>query len=363
MHNKLFIQMNLLIPAVRAKERKLSKRDAMKRENFLAQPFCLQPKNTDDSPAPKRPRTSNDTLIIDQVNHSSEIAAATYASLLKDCVALQEQLRAVTLERDALKAKEKKDMKRRLQQECTRARNSANLWRKKYFDFRGTISVTKEVKRLKSCLSTSKNYYKTRLEEAMKEASSHAPCRSKERESSQRIQELEYELDVSKEKLSLEMQKSEKIQAMQRGRYTPDVRRAIYEAIQAQCPVSRAGELMNSILKILVGQDLSHVPSPVTVSRMVKEMGTIADLQTVESILTDQHCALGWDSTPMSGSHVNEIHVAVKPEATGTRTYHTLSIAGLPGGKTADYADHITVREIPFKSFISQILYLIHRVA
>jgi hypothetical protein len=70
-------------------------------------------------------------------------------------------------------------------------------------------------------------------------------------------------------------------------------------------------------------------------------MSILADLQTAEILLQCENCTIAWDATELSGAHVNEIHIAAM--VGGIRTYHTLSIAQLPGGTTEDYVKHVKV--------------------
>ena len=329
-----------------------SKRNSVKLQDYLTSTFCFT-KNKEDSqsPARKRKRTSCDVTVVQQTLHPSHIdpvASMTYASLVQDYTTLQELHKEKNAECEALMKDLAKEKKRRLYQECVRMQKSSDLWRKKYKDLRATISVDQEVKRLRSCLTTTKHYYRKRLREVEKELSdarSHTSCLSSEKALKETIASLEDDLTQQLDILNELRAENNNIQSMAGGRYTPEVRRAVYEAIQAQCPVSRAGNLMNKILEILSGRKLTQVPSSVTVSRMAKELGTLADLQTAETILQNENCTVGWDATELSGSHINAVHVAVKPNDS-VRTYHTLSIAGLPGGKTGDYAAHITVSVI-----------------
>jgi hypothetical protein len=97
-----------------------------------------------------------------------------------------------------------------------------------------------------------------------------------------------------------------------------------------------------NIVKEFTGKTVRDVPSPATVSRMVRELSTVSNLQTGEALVSAPRINLSWDGTELNGSHLAETHVAVMGE--NGRMYFVLSIADMPGGTTQDYANVLEVR-------------------
>ena len=69
---------------------------------------------------------------------------------------------------------------------------------------------------------------------------------------------------------------------------------------------------------------------------MARELGSIAELQTADSILHNRNVTLGFDATTQEGIHVNSIHFTTKTDCVDA------AVDELPGGTGEDYANHIT---------------------
>jgi hypothetical protein len=156
-----------------------SKKDAIKRQDHLNSPLILKDRAV--QPTPKKRKTV-DAVITEQVEQASPIAAGAYSSLLKDYVSLKEAFKAKEQECRQIQEQLRQEKKRRLQQECARAQKSANLWREKFYNLKkeervkwrkATEKQAEELKRVRSCLSTTRSYHKKQMEmknQAFKEA-------------------------------------------------------------------------------------------------------------------------------------------------------------------------------------------------
>ena len=72
-----------------------------------------------------------------------------------------------------------------------------------------------------------------------------------------------------------------------------------------------------------------------TIGRMTGELGFLADVQTVEDILTSSGCTLKFDATTQDDIHVNCIMLNTR------NANHLVSIKHLAGGTAIDYAEHV----------------------
>jgi hypothetical protein len=247
------------IPAVRSKERKLSKnkRDLAKKQDYLGQPFYLKSKATEaDQPPARKKRVSSNGIVVEQVNEPSSLAEDAYASLMKDHLALQNSFKALQEECSILKHRLKKECSRRLVQEGHRAKAAALLWRQKYSKFKREISMQSEVKRLKSSLTTCRSYYRKKLAE---KAQAVKKLTQEHRKKTQMLNEdhlyLENELQVHQEMMKkTEAEDNEFIETKVKGRYTDQMRMAVYHQTTHGCPVDHAGSVVANIVKEFTGK-------------------------------------------------------------------------------------------------------------
>ena len=165
--------------------------------------------------------------------------------------------------------------------------------------------------------------------------------KKKEKELLDRISFLENKVLELEEKIAAQKLDHTKIATVIGGRYIPNFRLVVYEALQRQCPVEHVGNLIRVVIETMTGKRITNSPCASTAARIGCEMSILADLQTAEILLQCENCTISWDATELSGAHVNEIHIAAM--VGGIRTYHTLSIAQLPGGTTEDYVKHVKV--------------------
>lgn len=108
----------------------------------------------------------------------------------------------------------------------------------------------------------------------------------------------------------------------------------VFDAIENQVPMNNIPKLIEKF-SIRNGVTLPDIPHRSTVENMVRELGTIAELQTAEAILDNADCTIGFDATTQEGTHINSVHVTTIKDCYGA------SIDELPGGTAKDYSDHI----------------------
>ncbi|ELU18247.1 hypothetical protein CAPTEDRAFT_210718 [Capitella teleta] len=278
-------------------------------------PNAQKEKRVDGSPTAKRKRTSSCDLILDQVNHPSPFATGAYSSLLKDFQAVQAKLKAQEEECSQLQSALAKEKKRRLQQECKRAKSSSLLWQKKYKTMKMELSVDAEVKRLRSSLSSTRCHYRNQIKKMREEQKSIILAHKKEIEDfKQQISFLEDQLCQLDDRLTKMTQvANEPIQAKVGEKYSSSVRMAVYKALQCQWITS------------------GHSSS---VCRMARELNTYADLQAAEALLKSNNSAIAIDATELRGAHLNEVHIATKDlhSTNSKRSYLTLSVPGWCAG-------------------------------
>ena len=116
--------------------------------------------------------------------------------------------------------------------------------------------------------------------------------------------------------------------------YNTSMRMMVYDAIVDQVPTTNIPHLINKFA-MRCGVTLSDIPHRTTVEKMTRELGSIADLQTAETILANENCTLGFDATTQEGNHVNSIHVTTRTDCL------VVAIDELPGGTAEDYSSHI----------------------
>ncbi|GFR74380.1 hypothetical protein ElyMa_002161200, partial [Elysia marginata] len=118
--------------------------------------------------------------------------------------------------------------------------------------------------------------------------------------------------------------------------YNSKIRLCVYHQLLYNVPVESCGVLLNKILKILCGTELSSVPSTKTCAQMPFEIGLLSSIQLMEHVISQPSLCLSWDATTIDGSHINEIHLTInKNECL------VLDIRHLPGGTGSDYVSHI----------------------
>ena len=187
-----------------------------------------------------------------------------------------------------------------------------------------------EIKKLKKQQLGLTRYYKTicrvpshsKLERELKDAKHHVCI-------------LENKIEVLKEN------KGEIIDTKENQTYNATVRKCIYYALQHQCPVEHASNVVRYVVESFTDQKLEVMPSQTSVARMAREMSVLGDLQAGAMLTETQNCTLAWDATDIGGSHLNEVHISAS-SASGKKDYMTLGVTELAGGKTQDYANHIT---------------------
>ena len=185
-----------------------------------------------------------------------------------------------------------------------------------------------EVKRLKKQKLSLTKYYKTSCR-----VSSHAQLEKDLKEARSEIAVLENQYDELKEKNELPIGTKEK------NTYNSTVRKCIYYALQHQCPVEKASQVVRFVAESFSGHRVESMPSQTSVARMAREMSVLCDIQAGATLTESQNCTLAWDATDLGGSHLNEIHVSTS--SVGKKEYVTLGVTELAGGKTADYVTHI----------------------
>ena len=236
--------------------------------------------------------------------------------------------------------------KKKLGQENSRLKRQVIAWKSKYSAekrsandekkrLKTSLTRDKELSRLRSQVTSTRCYYKKQLEEKVNEH------KMREEELNKTVLYLENrvaELEEEREELKKDEQT---IQTKVSGRYSDSMRMAVYQMAERGCPVDHAGSIVGAITEEVSGKKLSHLPSAATVSRMVREMGSVANLQSAEALLKSKKSTLCWDGTELSGAHISESHAAVIGEK--GREYYVLSVADMPGGKTEDYLTHLQV--------------------
>ena len=109
------------------------------------------------------------------------------------------------------------------------------------------------------------------------------------------------------------------------------MRKAVYKCITLNVPVVHIGDLIDFIVKTSTNNQLDEIPRVSTVCRVSREMGIVIDLQVGATLEKAGHSTLGWDSTPIAGTHNNESHVN-----TGEGSY-TIGVAELQDEKAIYY--------------------------
>ena len=98
------------------------------------------------------------------------------------------------------------------------------------------------------------------------------------------------------------------------------------------------GDIIQGVVQEMTGQILDHVPTPKTIGEWTIQLGVICDIQTGEAMHENENLSLGWDSTPIDGDHLNEIHISLPGPPI---TSHVLQVVNMPGGTARDYCDSI----------------------
>ena len=88
----------------------------------------------------------------------------------------------------------------------------------------------------------------------------------------------------------------------------------------------------------MTGKKLDHVPSAKTYGEWAIQFGILSDYQTGETMYNTKNLSLGWDSTPIDGNSLNEIHISSPGPPI---TNQILQIVNLPGGRAQDYFESI----------------------
>ena len=366
-------------------------------EDFLKEEFAVPTvKNVK-----KRKRALQDEPVLQQVaavttDPGPGVAAAAYETLLQDWRHEHQKGQVLQDRNDALLSEVKilknniRDLQETVdelkgrcrcpnaarQSEIERQKNRVQFWKKRGIENvknerekvarekeglkeqKKMVNKDVEVKRLRSCLSSQK-YRIASKNKAVKQGSIHAKCKADSQMLKMRIFSLENELAEAQEEVEAwkkAEEESKVIQTREGGRYSANMRMAVYQALQRQCPVDHVGATIQKVVSELTGKEVSNAPSSSTVCRMAREMTTVADLQAAEQLLRSDHSAIAWDATELKGAHINEVHVITKDPESG-RKYFTLGLAQLPGGTTKDYVEHIKV--LIFQTYI--FFFALHR--
>lgn len=64
--------------------------------------------------------------------------------------------------------------------------------------------------------------------------------------------------------------------------YNSTVRMCIYNALQNQCPVDRAADMVKFVAEAFTGQMLQTLPCAAMVSQISRELGMLGDMQAAE---------------------------------------------------------------------------------
>nr|XP_047126045.1 uncharacterized protein LOC124807754 [Hydra vulgaris]XP_047126048.1 uncharacterized protein LOC124807754 [Hydra vulgaris]XP_047126050.1 uncharacterized protein LOC124807754 [Hydra vulgaris] len=116
--------------------------------------------------------------------------------------------------------------------------------------------------------------------------------------------------------------------------YPLKMRMIIYCMLLCNVPTSKIPFLVSKIGQYF-SVIFSHIPCRSTIEQMARELGSIADLQAAEWIISNTHLTLGFDATTQEGVHINSIHL------TSNDKCQVIAVDQLPGGTAVDYANHI----------------------
>ena len=278
--------------------------------------------------------------------------------LQKQLIDVKCQNQRLIEENEKLRRKKKQESVKRKNQDLKRKEDQVNRWKNKYFMLKQQRTVkdkrvenqddkqehirkldqrlrnikyrnkmkkaqTNELKQINQALEISGYQYVTDLEVRVEMQT-------------KRIDELENELMKLRTNDILCL-KPRDIETKEINIYTDPVRKSIFHMLSSQVPVEKVGSVLQFTIQEITGHTLKDVPSVSTVCRMAREMGVVSDLHAATiACTTSSPITVGWDSTPVDGTHVNETHICTKDGGE-----LTVSLAELPGGKTDDYVECI----------------------
>ena len=157
------------------------------------------------------------------------------------------------------------------------------------------------------------------------------------KEENQTLKDRLVELEILNSELQDKLE-AQTISVKDQKYYDSNLRKVVYNCIQNSVPISKVSDVISVTLRHLTNFNIDSLPSQSTVARMAREMGVLADVQTVEKLVdsNNHNATLCWDATTLSGNHVNQIHISTDPSK-----QLSMSVQELPGGRSSDYVNHI----------------------
>ena len=279
----------------------------------------------------KRKRLSHHFTIIQQASTSSSIAECTYQSLLQDYAdlkkkheSLQSQNKSLT-ERIRSLEKEKEEQhqkiiemenscrcplsKQRLKQDFDRQKLAIIGWKGRHATLKKSVDMEKkrlkralsketEIIQLNSRLTSTRHYYNKIIKKYKEtEVAKHRECRVREAALKEQIREIDLKLIEATG--YGEKEDGNIVRTKDRGVYNTALRTAIYAALERQCPVDHAAEVVKIAVESCTGKTLSKLPCSSTVAQMAREMSTLSDLKTAEALVSSKNVTLAWDATEL----------------------------------------------------------------
>ena len=255
-----------------------------------------------------------------------------------------------------IKSQTHKEKKRsRKGQKIKRSEASSLLWKNKYKKLKKSNENHKvlkmelqireqqhEIARLKSRITGLKYYYKRKYKTSIADQKRKDYLESF-KNMKEEILRIENENEIIKENLE---DNNKHINTKEGQIYNTKMRMCVYYALAHETPVEHVGDVIQFICKTLTGKYLEATPCKSTIANMAREMGLLSDMQGGSLLATTPNICMGMDATSLGGDHINGIYIAVPKESDSNmpsetkRTYHTMSVSHLPGGRTADYIKH-----------------------
>ncbi|KAH9514424.1 hypothetical protein Btru_025213 [Bulinus truncatus] len=146
-----------------------------------------------------------------------------------------------------------------------------------------------------------------------------------------------YSMEKKMESLTEEILELKKVLSTKENKkqFHSKIRLIIYSCIECNVPVNSISKVITACASLCPNVTIESLPNASTIAQMSREMGAIADLQLVDTLIVADCATLAFDATSLKGSHINQIHFGTK------NNILTASIAELPGGKAEDYVQHI----------------------
>ena len=267
---------------------------------------------------------------------------------------LKNDITKIQSENEKLKSKLLGYQVKRVNQICKRNKLQALSWRKKYRNLEkmkgqaacscGNVVQENKIDHLKKNLRNAKYRAKKRREnkQNLKVAQSAETSQvaisdllDKLSEEKAKSTVLENQVVSLQDEMKSSCYAQKLIQTRSSNVYTESIRKAIYKSLNCNVPVQKIGELIAYVVRTLTPHEIDEIPSVSTICRLVREMGVISDIHAATNLIKCADSTIGWDSTPIDGTHINQTHICTSEGS------FSLGLSEMPGGKTSDYHSSI----------------------